>query len=193
MRTLIVSLLFALSTSQNGGSYRVTDAHEVVSFCYGYSFKLPMAWMVYVKSNVPYFFVPPAKATIDIGDSDVGADITIIPDAESHQLGSVDKWMMMDQAAHGFILTRKLTPLPATTISEAVEAMYKRDIGDAPGKVVIGTTTIYFRFGKNIFAAILRYNMRDPNRQKYEATLIAVLQSFRPLYGEGDGSCCCKR
>lgn len=194
MRTSILNLLLTVILGQNvvlsqiGVTYNINgDNHEVQSQRYGYSFHWPKKWWIASNTGGPYFFNYSHHYFdahgVRLGVPKGGAEIGIISDAQSHDAGSIDKWMELDRTAHGFSSTRELQLPPETTIRRAVEAVSFHDDGDSRHKKITRTTAIYFEFQGGILAAFLRYNANDPKGVEYEKTLIAVVQSFRPLTG----------
>jgi hypothetical protein len=186
MQTSILSLLLFLFMFQNGGNYH-HDHHEILSERYNYYFRLPPKWLVSATAGVPYFFnFSPSyleSPGVRVGVPRGGAEISIVADAESHQAGSIDKWMELDRKADGFTSIHDLRLSPDTTIKRAIEAVSLHDDGDSRHKQITQTTTIYFEFQGHLLAAYLSYNLDDPNGREYESTLLAVVQSFRPLDG----------
>ena len=185
MRTLILSLFLLIAPFQNGGNYRITGNHIVVIERYDYSFQWPEKWVISSTSGAPYFFNFSPKYLdspgVHVGVPRGGAEIGIVADAESHQAGSIDKWMKLDTTARGLPSIHELRLPPATTIRRAVEAIYFQDDGDSKHKQITRITTIYFEFQGHVLAAELRYNAKDPKGREYEDTLMAVVSSFRPL------------
>jgi hypothetical protein len=92
-------LLFTTAAFAQGGNCRITDRHEVISDYYGYSFRLPEKWYISASNPTPYFFnfSPNLLGTFNFGVPAGGADIAIVED--SHQVGSIDKWIELDRSA----------------------------------------------------------------------------------------------
>jgi len=187
MRTTILTLLLAFVMFQNGGNYRIAENHKVISERYNYSFESPEKWSIFSATGAPYFFnFSPSyfnSPGVRVGVPKGGAEIGIVADEESHQAGSIAKWMELDRISHGFSSTQELQLSPATTINRAVKAVSFHDDGDSRHKRITRTTAIYFQFQGHLLAADLMYNANDPKGTEYEDTLLAVVQSFRPLDG----------
>ena len=186
MRTLLLVFVIGAAAFPQAGNYRITDAREVVSERYGYAFRLPDRWYISASNPTPYFFTfsPELLGTFNYGVPAGSADMAVVKD--SHEVGSIDRWMDLDRVAHhNFSSTRNLPLPPHTRITRAVQAVWFEDDGDANHKIITRTTAVYFELRKQVFAIFLRYNANDPNGGKYETTLKGVLESFRPLDGPG--------
>ena len=119
MQKFFFALAFAVTASGQGGNYRVTDRREIISECYDYSFRLPDKWYISASNPAPFMFnFPPQKlVSAGVGIPRGGATVSMVADTESHDVGSVERWIELDRAAHRFSSVRTTTKRGAPSTS----------------------------------------------------------------------------
>jgi hypothetical protein len=183
MKTLVLLAVLTLASLASGATcpYRITDARRVVSDKCGYSFSVPPGWYISASNPAPYLFnfSPKYLQGPSIGPPDGGADIGVV--ADSHDVGTIDRWIEIEQKVEGATIVKTLELPAATGITRAVEATWSESIGGLTQTAPVVTIAVYFVFRGQAFAAYLSFNGDDKASSQYIETLMTLLKSFCPV------------
>ncbi len=189
--SIVYLIVSASAIVAQDGKYRITSGREVISECYGYSFRVSDGWTIF-PNPVPLIstasldelsggeLIPVGKATI-----------SFLPVPVDKRVISIDEAIKLDnRAADHDSLIKKTILLPSSTeATGGVAVSFDEDPGN--GEPFVHVSKLYMKFHGRVASFVLLYRKGDKKAATYERDLLATLKSFGPLYGPSgqDGGC----
>ena len=183
LRSMVVAFLVFCSAYGQIKVVNRADHAQVVDNKNGYSVEAPRHWYASETNPIPFMFSYPPS---DLGKAQIGvpvggAQISVVSDAGTYNLGSIEKWIASDRKAQGSSIVKVIDTPPNPLLSHVVEVVYYEDVGDSRHEQVINTTKIYFALRGQPYAAVLSFNANDPKARQYQKQLIDTLRSLKEV------------
>jgi len=185
---LIICVAPVVLGQQRGAPATVRD-RTFVSKTHGFSIEVPTGWHVATgkSDDLPLFANFPwsnlqSQGTLPKG----GATMHILSEADlptRHRDYSLDKWAEFDErSAIPETIVSHVFEMPGSSeVTRALLVSYDEATDGSPSPQQRHDVTIYWEFHRAKFATHLFYVVGDPNGQRYETELGALMRSLKPL------------